>query len=115
MQCLAMTSGPGFIVVPLVRSGDTWCFPRCEEETPMSSNTVIHEPLWGPGDVATFLGVSRSSVYGWVARGALPGFKPPGSSLWRFRPAQIRALADSWFASGTGEGIPAARRGRKRE
>jgi excisionase family DNA binding protein len=49
--------------------------------------------LWGPREVASFLGVSRSWVYQKSEGGLLPVIRMPGSSLLRFDPASVEAYA----------------------
>jgi excisionase family DNA binding protein len=49
------------------------------------------ERLWQVADVAAYLGVSRSQVYAWAARGELPALRL--GRLLRFSPGQVRAWA----------------------
>ena len=51
------------------------------------------EPLWTALDVAHYLKISRSSVYGLAERGALPVVRI--GALLRFPPAAIRALGNT--------------------
>jgi excisionase family DNA binding protein len=49
-----------------------------------------------------YLGVSRSWVYAHVQAGLLPCLRLPGSSLLRFRPAEIEAYVEGRWQPRTG-------------
>lgn len=51
-----------------------------------------HEALWTATEVATYLKVSRKTVYNWAEAGTLPHLKL--GALLRFSPAAVRAWAE---------------------
>ncbi len=63
---------------------------RIAASTRDMDDTAREEGLWDANDLARFLKVSRSWVYGTAQRGALPSLKIGG--LLRFEPAAIRAF-----------------------
>lgn len=71
----------------------TRVFVRQEAATRLGDRPGGRTGLWCAEDVASFLQVSRSWVYGKAESGLLPVIRMPGSSLLRFEPEVIRAYA----------------------
>jgi excisionase family DNA binding protein len=65
--------------------------------------------LWGPREVASFLGVSRSWVYQKSEEGLLPVIRMPGSSLLRFDPTSVEAYARGEWTPPKTRAIPPSR------
>ncbi|QUH05699.1 helix-turn-helix domain-containing protein [Saccharopolyspora erythraea] len=53
--------------------------------------------LWGPQDVATYLGVPLGTVYQWRSRGSGPPGRRVGKYV-RYKPDEVEA----WFESQSG-------------
>jgi len=49
-----------------------------------------------PEEAATYLGTSRATIYKWVGAGSIPFYRIPGSSLIRFKVADL----DEWIQNG---------------
>lgn len=60
----------------------------------------IKEGLWDAGTVAAYLKVNEETVYRWAQRGRLPFVKI--GRLTRFRPADIRTVADAGLPTDEG-------------
>ena len=49
-----------------------------------------------PDEAATYLGTSRATIYKWVGTNSIPFYRVPGSSLIRFKVADL----DEWIQKG---------------
>jgi len=56
-----------------------------------SESTAAEEQLWGPKELAHYLGVCERTAIRLMARGELPGFRI--GKLWRIRPEEARAAS----------------------
>lgn len=74
-------SGLGSIVPLLVRH-------RSTTRTPMKDRWLSVE------EIAAYLGVSKDTIYAWIARRGMPGHKV--GRLWKFKAEQV----DAWVCSG---------------
>jgi excisionase family DNA binding protein len=64
----------------------------------MTSTMSAVEPLWGPDEVSSYLGVPVQTLYQWRRKGVGPVGRRVGKHL-RWSPAAVRA----WFESLAGD------------
>jgi len=61
----------------------------------------MDDPWMSVDDIAKYLGVSRDTVYSWVANKGMPGFKL--GRFWKFKKQDVDAWVRDRGAASTGE------------